>query len=312
MRTPQRRVTGFNLVEALIVLLVLVVLAAFLMPLFRPRDGCTSITQCMPNQKQIALAVTMYAVENDETMPGLASERGVNTSHTWRTAIGVADKVYNCTSAGRDGSTTMPLTATRGPEIGMNTALYAVGLGVLFSPETTILTADANCNGIVSPTGFDSRHNEKKGLAASFCDGHVEYIITANLPKAPRHVGNATPALARSGMATATHYLDPQTDFSPYLLSGASGRLLTLQDRTDSTALARLILPTRDPLLRRETIVIKMGNQSSEKAPESWSVGPVTLLDYYHGKPTPKAAPILRYGLAAGDYRVGSYAVIKP
>ncbi|HEY3378281.1 MAG TPA: DUF1559 domain-containing protein [Armatimonadota bacterium] len=321
MRATRERLTGFTVVEALILLLVIVVLAAIFAPIFiTPRhDNCARMTQCMSNQKQIALAVTMYTQENHETMPGLASERSVNTSYTWRTAIGVADKVYNCTACRRDGSIIMPATKTTGPEFGMNTCLYGVYLGMIFAPEVTILTADANANGIASPADFASHHNDKRGLIASFCDGHVEYIVTANLPKDAWRVGSdVTPALFRPGLpGPATTYLNPKTDFSPYLLTGASGMLLTLQDRAHSSALAGITLPKQATLLRGKTLVIKIGevaagDKPSMNSPVSWSVDQVTLLDYYRHKPAPGDVPSLRYGLAAGDYRVGTYAVIKP
>ncbi|HEY3376455.1 MAG TPA: DUF1559 domain-containing protein, partial [Armatimonadota bacterium] len=132
---------GFTLIELLVVIAIIAILAAILFPVFGKAREKARMTQCMSNQKQIALAITMYTQENDETMPGTTGlVDGVvaanqtftsrQTDYAWRTAIGVADKVYNCTSSGRDGSAVMPTTTTGGPEIGMNANLYQVGLGV--------------------------------------------------------------------------------------------------------------------------------------------------------------------------------------
>ncbi|HEY3379284.1 MAG TPA: DUF1559 domain-containing protein [Armatimonadota bacterium] len=333
---------GFTLIELLVVIAIIAILAAILFPVFGKAREKARMTQCMSNQKQIALAITMYTQENDETMPGTAglidgtiaaNQPGPTrqSDYAWRTAIGVADKVYNCTSSGRDGSSTMPTTTTTGPEIGMNVSLYAVGLGVIFSPETTILTADANANGISSPNDFDSRHNDKKGLVASFCDGHVEYIVAANLPKAVVYAGTTytPPTTGTVGVTatavnqTASKDLDPTNDFSPYLLAGCNGALLTLQDTAFASTITSISMPVSSTLSKGQTIIIKIGNVAAGDVPLA-NVSPVSiaisrcaLLEYFAPNATDTAVtftatiPNLRYGLASGNYRVGSYAVIQ-
>ncbi|HEY3379534.1 MAG TPA: hypothetical protein VGL77_18820, partial [Armatimonadota bacterium] len=199
----------------------------------------------------------------------------------------------------------------------------------------TILTADANANGLSSPNDFDSRHNDKKGLVASFCDGHVEYIVAANLPKAVIYAGSTftpangtfysipaanifTPAAVN---ATASKDLDPNIDFSPYLLAGCNGALVTLQDTAFASTITSISMPVSSSLSRGQTIVIKIGNVAAGDLPVA-NVSPVsihfdryTILDYYPmnnlGVTDAMVLPTLRYGLSSNNYRVGSYAVIK-
>ncbi len=73
LRVPDRRrmTPGFTLIELLVVIAIIAILAAILFPVFaQAREKARAIV-CLSNQKQIALAVVMYANDYDETLvPG--------------------------------------------------------------------------------------------------------------------------------------------------------------------------------------------------------------------------------------------------
>lgn len=69
---------GFTLIELLVVIAIIAILAAILFPVFeQAREKAKQIT-CTSNQKQIGLALLMYAEDYDEVWP--AMDRGTNQS----------------------------------------------------------------------------------------------------------------------------------------------------------------------------------------------------------------------------------------
>jgi prepilin-type N-terminal cleavage/methylation domain-containing protein/prepilin-type processing-associated H-X9-DG protein len=68
MRRIHRTTKGFTLIELLVVIAIIAILAAILFPVFaQARDKARS-SACLSNTKQQALAIHMYA-QDDETMP---------------------------------------------------------------------------------------------------------------------------------------------------------------------------------------------------------------------------------------------------
>ncbi len=64
-----RNQTGFTLIELLVVIAIIAILAAILFPVFaQAREKARQIS-CVSNEKQIDLAVMMYAQDYDETYP---------------------------------------------------------------------------------------------------------------------------------------------------------------------------------------------------------------------------------------------------
>ena len=62
---------GFTLIELLVVIAIISLLAAILFPVFSQARAKAYQAQCASNLRQIGLALTMYAQDNDETlMPG--------------------------------------------------------------------------------------------------------------------------------------------------------------------------------------------------------------------------------------------------
>ena len=67
--TLRRTSTGFTLIELLVVIAIIAILAAILFPVFsRAREKALQ-TSCLSNQKQIGMAILMYATDNDSNYP---------------------------------------------------------------------------------------------------------------------------------------------------------------------------------------------------------------------------------------------------
>lgn len=91
----QRTKMGFTLIELLVVIAIIAILAAILFPVFSKAREKARQTQCISNQKQIALAVQMWTQENDEKFP---------TSEAFWASTGLTGKVLHCHTAGNVSS----------------------------------------------------------------------------------------------------------------------------------------------------------------------------------------------------------------
>jgi prepilin-type N-terminal cleavage/methylation domain-containing protein/prepilin-type processing-associated H-X9-DG protein len=60
---------GFTLIELLVVIAIIAILAAILFPVFAKAREKARQTTCMGNMKQIGTALTLYAQDNEETLP---------------------------------------------------------------------------------------------------------------------------------------------------------------------------------------------------------------------------------------------------
>ena len=71
--TLHKNRTAFTLIELLVVIAIIAILAAILFPVFARARESARRASCQSNLKQLALGVTMYAQDYDETMPRLGS-----------------------------------------------------------------------------------------------------------------------------------------------------------------------------------------------------------------------------------------------
>ncbi len=61
---------GFTLIELLVVIAIIAILAAILFPVFAQARSKARQATCLSNGKQVGLAISMYAQDYDETLPG--------------------------------------------------------------------------------------------------------------------------------------------------------------------------------------------------------------------------------------------------
>lgn len=70
MKQPAvRRESGFTLIELLVVIAIISILASILMPVFSRARAKARQSDCVSNLRQLAVALTMYADDFDETLP---------------------------------------------------------------------------------------------------------------------------------------------------------------------------------------------------------------------------------------------------
>jgi len=172
---------GFTLVEVLCVIAIIAVLAMILFPVFAHAREKARQTACLNNQKQVALAFTIWAQDHDESFPG---------GENWAAALTLPPKSsLICLTQGRARS--------GGNSYGYNTYVADSTLGEFDQPQTTVLTADCSPSNtdrlLRTGADYDARHNGK--VICGFVDGHAVLqdppidLTTGWLEGTPYYVG---------------------------------------------------------------------------------------------------------------------------
>jgi len=193
---------GFTLIELLVVIAIIAILAAILFPVFARAREKARQSSCLSNEKQIAIAILMYAQDYDEMLPKYRQDSASpGCQYLW--AMVIQPYVKNtqlgvCPSApagalgyGCNLSHTMPCRSGAG-----------FPLAKVPRPAQAALVADAaatgNCNtprtGVESDgfaviycpicgpgcqyfsvgSAISKRHNE--GANGAFADGHAKWF----------------------------------------------------------------------------------------------------------------------------------------
>jgi prepilin-type N-terminal cleavage/methylation domain-containing protein/prepilin-type processing-associated H-X9-DG protein len=233
MRTTLFR-RGFTLIELLVVIAIIAILAAILFPVFAKAREKARQSSCLNNQRQIAVAILMWAQDHDEMLP--------DSSSIWP-EINVDRNILMC--------------PTKGKKVA-NAYVYHDGvsnltLGEIADPSTKLLTMDGQHaatagawpnnatydNVAYTLDDVDARHSNK--FVATFVDGHVQVMsVEASLLK-------ANPLPVRSGMMM---WLRPEalpevTDNSP---------IGTWEDSSTSKNGVTQGTASRQPILRKSAI----------------------------------------------------------
>ncbi|MBV9849538.1 MAG: prepilin-type N-terminal cleavage/methylation domain-containing protein [Armatimonadetes bacterium] len=225
----RRGTTGaFTLVELLVVIAIISVLAAILLPVFAQARQKAYGAQCVSNLRQIGLAITMYAQDNDDRlMPGhyRATPLPDNNSHYagWAGPVNVyakSPRLFRCPTDATpdgtlDGEPAYALTYFFNIELCAEHAPDGLPLAAINSPDRTVTVAENTALAGVSsdlvrlqdPDESDSRlankftatgegHDRHQG-GRNFllADGHVRRIRPEAVSTVTGDEANPVPAL---------------------------------------------------------------------------------------------------------------------
>jgi len=134
----RRRSGGFTLIELLVVIAIIAILAAILFPVFAQAREKARSASCLSNQKQIALAFSMYSQDYDETYPPAVQLDAAGNQIWWEQSVTPYIKSGNV-----GGILTCPSAASRAWAYSMNYSLSGKSQASAGNAADTILTADA-------------------------------------------------------------------------------------------------------------------------------------------------------------------------
>jgi len=162
MKTLRR---GFTLIELLVVIAIIAVLAAILFPVFAKAQEKARQTTCMNNQRQIIMALLMYAGDNDEKFPP--------ASTVW-TGLNLPPKALLCPTQKK---------AVKNSYV-YSQGLSGLAIGKMATPSAVLVTGDgAHIASNTVPQTYDNVaynisdylfcHNSQ--FLATYADGHVAF-----------------------------------------------------------------------------------------------------------------------------------------
>ena len=134
----RRRREGFTLIELLVVIAIIAILAAILFPVFAQAREKARAASCLSNNKQIALAFSMYKQDYDETYPPAVSTDAAGNTLWWENGVTPYIKSTNV-----GGILTCPSAASRAWAYSMNWNMSGASDASAARPSDTILSADA-------------------------------------------------------------------------------------------------------------------------------------------------------------------------
>ena len=193
---------GFTLIELLVVIAIIAILAAILFPVFSKAREKARQTQCQNNQRQLAIAISMYTQENEETLPSAGtiwqSLKLTSAFSSNQAALALSSTVTRCPNmASANGYVFNSLLS--GVSLGDAskkdvTAIWSLTDGVHVNPGTTMPNVAFTVDDVK-----ETRH--AGGFIYTALDGHVERVLAANkaswnLAAAPYSVSTIVPYVA--------------------------------------------------------------------------------------------------------------------
>lgn len=189
---------GFTLIELLVVIAIIAILAAILFPVFAKAREKARQSSCQSNMKQIALGVSMYSQDYDETMPSV--QEGMQTANAVQypySIPGLLDpyvkntKIYECPSASAYDSN--PIRSSYFINGAVAQWGYAVSEAAIGKPSAIVLLSEGGLNRsdtyprphyiaagnigqYMAPAYWPGTHIHSDGGNYAYVDGHVKWM----------------------------------------------------------------------------------------------------------------------------------------
>jgi prepilin-type N-terminal cleavage/methylation domain-containing protein/prepilin-type processing-associated H-X9-DG protein len=156
---------GFTLIELLVVIAIIAILAAILFPVFARAREKARQTTCTNNQRQIALSMTMYAQDHEETLPSAET--------VWKD-IAVDAGITKCPTKGAAVPNAYVYVAS----------LSGASSGDFLDASKMMMVADGTSSPVAGKipnicyngSQLEARHSGK--WIAAYLDGHVDAVLT--------------------------------------------------------------------------------------------------------------------------------------
>jgi len=194
---------AFTLIELLVVIAIIAILAAILFPVFAQAKAAAKKTACLSNNKQLGLAVVMYAGDYDDIMcPRVIRVNQVTLS--WRTL-------------------TFPYVKSAN--------LYQCPTNPARNAPTADYTCDANnnCGWNIEPGKFYTSYNANwnwNGLGGPFGD-NIDGVSMTISPNPAQVISLTESSLNTSGVNLVVPWALGQLMTSPSAADGSAGHIWT-------------------------------------------------------------------------------------
>jgi prepilin-type N-terminal cleavage/methylation domain-containing protein/prepilin-type processing-associated H-X9-DG protein len=197
---PRERVSGFTLIEILVVIAIISLLAALLFPVFSQARERARRISCGSNMRFVGMAIRQYSQDNDEQLPLVAvNNTGVSATNPYGWADGIMPYLkspmqYQCPSDGTALAVDSNANGTTFDETGSvdffyNSRLSGIEEAKLQYPGSTLMLGDAtpgdartaydggSGTGPLTPGPAGSGNiRHAMGSNYAFADGHVKWL----------------------------------------------------------------------------------------------------------------------------------------